>query len=104
MESSTPPLAASGCPGTRDLNFAASRAPVSKVNGMLNVAIAASAGQNVNGNGHVAVGHSAGSGTSETPLVGSYTVAIGEEAVAMADGGVAIGYGATGHARKPICA
>jgi hypothetical protein len=66
----------------------------SKVTGGANVAIGLDAGKNRNGDGHVAVGHNAGSGTGEAPLLGSNTVAIGEQAVAMADGGVAIGYGA----------
>jgi hypothetical protein len=66
----------------------------SQVTGDANVAIGLNAGKNVHANGHVAIGQNAGSGTSEKPLFGSYTVAIGEQAVAMADNGVAIGYAA----------
>jgi hypothetical protein len=82
----------SGSQVTGDLNFAAGDGAGLKVNGSFNVAIGVNAGSNVSGNRHVAVGPAAGSGTSEAPLLGSDTVAIGGQAVAIADGGVAIGY------------
>ena len=79
MESSTPPLAASGCPGTRDLNFAASRAPVSKVLCILNVAIAVLAPPKRHATGMWRSATMLGVGPQNAPLVGSNTVAIGEE-------------------------
>jgi hypothetical protein len=61
------------------------------------------AGSNVNGNGHVAVGHNAGSGTTETQLVSSNTVAIGEQAVAIADGGLLLGMERGQRAQTNLC-
>jgi trimeric autotransporter adhesin len=87
-------IGGSGSQVTGDLNFAAVEGAGLKVSGSFNVAIGFNAGSNVSGNRHVAVGPAAGSGTSEAPLLGSDTVAIGGQAVAIADGGVAIGYGA----------
>jgi hypothetical protein len=65
-----------------------------QVNGASNVAFGRSAGAFVTGNNNVAIGSGAGSGTPARALGDSNTVAIGNEAVASADGGVAIGNGA----------
>jgi hypothetical protein len=59
-----------------------------------NVSMGNTAGNNVTGSNNVAIGSNAGSGSSQQQLLVSNTVAIGNNALASANGGVAIGNGA----------
>jgi hypothetical protein len=69
------------------------------VSGESNSAFGDLAGSNVTGDNNIAIGRKAGSGTDFTQLVVSNTVAIGTNAIARADGAVAIG--ANAEAARP---
>jgi hypothetical protein len=85
---------ASGFAVTGDFNSAFGTGSGAFVAGSRNSAFGVDAGRSVDGSNNVAIGINAGSGTLGNQLVVSNTVAIGNSAVARADGAVAIGNGA----------
>ncbi len=85
----------SGLLVTGDFNTATGYAAGQNVTGNSNTAYGNQAGQFVTGDNNIAMGSNAGMGTSAaSPLVVDNTVAIGNSAIASANGAVAIGNGA----------
>lgn len=62
------------------------------VTGSGNTALGATAGQSLHGDNNIAIGNTAGAGNRVDPLVVSNTIAIGNNAVASANGAMAIGH------------